>query len=139
LGVIPANEYLATMGWTVVRDDDDDDGNGLSITEYRLVKVNPATSSTILRQQRNTPLSTNLSADDIVKHCYEMGVVDSPQGQTPRRINGVTASASTVAMAFAVNPPHPHPASIPIVVQEAQETGTVTDERRVVLLDQVSE
>ena len=104
LGVIPASEYLSIMGWKLVIDEP---------TEYRLVKISPAST------MQNTPLSTNLSAADIVTHCYDIGLVER-QAQ-PR----IDAAAARVAMAFAANP---NPPKIPIVVQEAQTTGTFTDE-----------
>jgi hypothetical protein len=104
LGVIPADEYLPTMGWKLVIREP---------TEYHLIRINPAS------MMQNTPLSTNLSATDIVTYCYDIGLVKRP---TQARIN---AAAVGVAMAFAAHPSHP---KIPIVVRETQTTGTFTDE-----------
>ncbi len=92
------------MGWKLL-------SNGP--TDYLLVKVDPA--STML----DTPLSTNLSAADIVKHCYDIGLV---QRSFQARIN---APAGGVTMAFAAQPSVP---KIPIVVREDRTVGAFTDE-----------
>jgi hypothetical protein len=104
LGVIPADEYLPTMGWKLVIHE---------TTEYRLVKTNPAIA------MHTTPLSTNLSAADIVNHCYDIDLVTRPS--QPH----VNAAAAGVSMAFAAHPSIP---KIPVIVREAQTTGTSTDE-----------
>jgi hypothetical protein len=105
LGVIPADEYLPIMGWKLVID---------GPTEYRLVKVNPAGA------KQNTPLSTNLSAADIVTHCYDIGLAKRP---TRTRTNA--AAVAGAAMSFAAQPNLP---KSPIVVQDPQLTGAVTAE-----------
>ena len=105
LGIIPADEYLLTMGWKLVID---------GPTEYRLVKVDPAST------MKDTPLSTNFSVADIVKHCYAIGFVKRPA--QPR----TNAPAAGAAMAFATQPSQP---KIPIVVQETQTASTFTDEQ----------
>lgn len=92
------------MGWELLN-------NGP--TEYFLVKVNPATA------MLDTPLSTNLSAADIVKHCYDIGLVE--RSFQPR----INAAAGGVAMAFAAQPSVP---KIPIVVGEDRTVGAFTDE-----------
>lgn len=104
LGVIPADEYLLTMGWKLVID---------GPTEYRLLKVDPTDT------MKDTPLSTNLSVADIVKHCYAIGLVKRPAQPRPN------ISAAGDAMAFATQPWTP---KIPIVVQETQTASPFTDE-----------
>lgn len=92
------------MGWKLL-------SNGS--TDYALVKVEPA--PTIL----DIPLSTNLSATDIVKHCYDIGLI---QRSIQPRANG---PAGGVAMAFGAQPSIP---KIPIVVREDRTVGAFTDE-----------
>ena len=87
------------MGWELLN-------SGPS--EYFLVKVNAATT------MLDTPLSTNLSAADMVKHCYETGLVE-----------GSFSGGGGVAMAFAAQPSVP---KIPIVVGEDRTVGAFTDE-----------
>ncbi|ERF75013.1 hypothetical protein EPUS_08058 [Endocarpon pusillum Z07020] len=99
LGVIPADKYLSVMGWELLN-------NGPS--EYFLVKVNAATT------MLDTPLSTNLSAADMVKHCYETGLVE-----------GSFSGGGGVAMAFAAQPSVP---KIPNFVGEDRSVGAFTDE-----------
>lgn len=104
LGVIPADEYLLTMGWKLIIDEPN---------EYGLVKTDPA------NKMQNTPLSTNLSVADIVTHCYDIGLIKRPA--QPR----INAAAIGAVMSFAA---HPNLPKVPTVVREAQTTGTFTDE-----------
>jgi hypothetical protein len=93
------------MGWKLVIQE---------ITKYRLIKINPAVA------MHNTPLSTNLSAADIVNHCYDINLVTHP---SQPHVNA--AAVAGASMAFAAHPSIP---KIPIVVREGQTTGTSTDE-----------
>jgi hypothetical protein len=70
---------------------------------------------------QNTPLSTNLSAADIVTHCYNIGLVKRP---AQPRVNAGGGGGGD-SMAFAANPSHHQ---IPILVRKDQATGTFTDE-----------
>jgi Mating-type protein MAT alpha 1 HMG-box len=106
LRVIPADQYLSTMGWKLVF---------AEATGYELVKINPAVA------MLDTPLSANLSAADIVKHCYDIGLAARGPPSRPR----MNPAVAGVTMSFAARP---HLPKIPVVVQEAQTTGTFTDE-----------
>ena len=81
LGVIPADEYLVKMGWSLVSD---------------------AAGGLVLRRsspgmQPSLPLATNHSVKDVVEHCYQKGFIVRPSGPTPRPRNNMT-------MAFASQP-----------------------------------
>jgi hypothetical protein len=82
LGVIPADQYLATMGWTLV---DDSDG------EVHLVK------SVSVVEKQNVPLTSNLSVRDVVNHCYQIGLLVRPDRSFRRRNDGDIATMSFLA------------------------------------------
>ena len=84
LGVIPADQYLATMGWALV---DDSDG------QVHLVKNISAA------EKQNVPLTSNLSVRDIVNHCYQIGLLVRPDRSARRSNNG-----DAMAMSFAAFP-----------------------------------
>jgi Mating-type protein MAT alpha 1 HMG-box len=109
LGIIPVEKYLQTMGWKVVVHEP---------AEYHLVKVDPAVG------MDEIPLSTNLSAADIVNHCYDIGFVARPS-----QPGIAVAAAAGIAMAFAANPAGPPTMpKMQIVVEQPELTGTFTDE-----------
>jgi Mating-type protein MAT alpha 1 HMG-box len=84
LGVIPADQYLATMGWALV---DDSDG------QVQLVKNISAA------EKQNVPLTSNLSVRDIVNHCYQIGLLVRPDRSACRSDND-----DAMAMSFAALP-----------------------------------
>jgi hypothetical protein len=83
LGVIPADQYLATMGWTLAADSDG----------VRLVKNSSAA------EEQNVPLTSNLSVRDIVNHCYQIGLLVRPERSARRGNNG-----DAMTMSFAAFP-----------------------------------
>ena len=84
LGVIPADQYFATMGWTLAADSNE---------QVHLVKNSSAT------EKQNVPLTSNLSVRDIVNHCYQIGLLVRPE-RSARRGNNDDA----MAMSFAAFP-----------------------------------
>ncbi len=89
------------MGWKLLSE---------GPTDYLLVKVDPGPS------MLDTPLSTNLSAADMVKHCYDIGLVQRPSFHP---------AGDGVAMAFAAQPSVIP--KIPIVVRKDRTNGAFTD------------
>ena len=114
LGVIPANEYLATMGWTLVTD-----------TEGQVHLVN----SKLATPMHNVPLTSNLSVRDIVEHCYTIGLL--PRLPRPTRNSN---RGHSVVMSFAAAPNSNNAG--PGAMQSAGNDGQVADDR--VLDDLVS-
>jgi Mating-type protein MAT alpha 1 HMG-box len=84
LGVIPADQYFATMGWTLAADSDG---------QVHLAKNSSAA------EKQNVPLTSNLSVRDIVNHCYQIGLLVRPKRFARRGSNG-----DTMAMSFAASP-----------------------------------
>jgi hypothetical protein len=99
LGVIPADQYLATMGWALV-----DDGAG----QVHLVKNIPTA------EKQNVPLTSNLSVHDIVNHCYQIGLLVRPDRSARR---------DTTAMSFAAFPNAAKTRSTKIQSQSYQDNG----------------
>ena len=87
LGVIPADQYLDTMGWSLVTDTEG---------EVHFVKTGAP-------QTHSAPLTSNLSVCDVVEHCYQIGLLPRPI----RRVRGNQLGES-VAMSFAAAPNSPH-------------------------------
>jgi hypothetical protein len=83
LGVIPVDQYLAIMGWTLAADSDG----------VRLVKNSSAA------EKQNVPLTSNLSVRDLVNHCYQIGLLARPEQSARRGKNG-----DAMTMSFAAFP-----------------------------------
>ena len=84
LGVIPADQYFATMGWTLAADSNE---------QVHLVKNSSAA------EKQNVPLTSNLSVRDIVNHCYQIGLLVRPERPARRGNNG-----DAMTMSFAASP-----------------------------------
>jgi hypothetical protein len=83
LGVIPADQYLETMGWTLATDTEG---------QTHLVKTSSGDG-------QNVPLTSNLSVHDIVNHCYDIGLLSRPQCPARRSKND-----NVITMSFAAAP-----------------------------------
>lgn len=99
LGVIPAHEYLSTVGWKLTVH---------GHKEYSLLKISPT------NRFHKTPLSTNLSAADIVAHCYEIRLVKRP----PQARDNTAGTRLTIAFTA-----HPSQPKLSMAVQESQVNG----------------
>jgi hypothetical protein len=84
LGVIPADQYLEIMGWTLVTDTEG---------QVHLVKARSVT------EKPSLPLTSNLSVRDIINHVYQIGLLARPE-RSARYNNTV----STMTMSFAAAP-----------------------------------
>ena len=108
LPVIPAEVYMATMGWEV-----SSDCNGVAV----LTRFSKGSS-------HEYPLQTNFSARDIVQYCYRVGLVSRSSRLVTRTRYGA-GSDRTLMAPFAANPSTPGPlasndqAKIQITVQAA--------------------
>jgi hypothetical protein len=107
LGVIPADQYLETMGWTLATDTKE---------QVHLVKTNSTA------EKHNVPLTSNLSVRDIVNHCYQIGLLTRPE--RPARQNN-TVSTMTMSFAAAPNVANTGPAK----TQSHPNDGQVASER----------
>jgi len=85
--VIPAEDYLATMGWLLAKD---------VSGQWNLIRTQQGAITLA-----DNFLTTNLSVEDIVEHCYTIGYVTKPK-------NGVRPSGAArrvrMSMAFAAQP-----------------------------------
>lgn len=97
IGIVPAAEYLGTMRLRLVQGTD---------KQYSLVKTNNNVALNSL------DLTTNLSADDIVDHCYKTGYVD---GIVSRKHTVKQEAALVMAVSAQPNGPK----------KEATQTDTV--------------
>jgi hypothetical protein len=104
LGVIPADQYLETMGWTLATD-----------TEGRthLVKTSSGDG-------QNMPLRSNPSVQDIVNHCYDIGLLSRPQ--RPARRSKID-TVMTMSFAAAPNAANTGPAGTQAQPSVGQDAG----------------
>jgi len=88
LPIIPADSYLKAMGWELTVD-----SNG----EQELVRSGPLTD-------QNFALTTNVSALDIIEHCYKIGLVARPAHSLRSGRGQILSMGSAMAMSFAAAP-----------------------------------
>lgn len=92
LPVVPANQYLVKMGWSVTVNE--------GKTAIRPVDGFDATATNL-----EFPPQTNLSVGELVKHCYEQGLLDRRNRQLPTKTaQSAPLKASTYDIAFATAP-----------------------------------
>lgn len=82
--ILEPNCYLEAMGWELNVDDQQ---------QYTMARVRVVTTA-------DAEIATNHSVDDVVKHCYDSGLVI----ETPLRTGNVRPNGNGPVMAFAAQP-----------------------------------
>lgn len=104
LGVIPADQYLDTMGWTLVTDTEG---------EVHFVKTGAS-------KNHSLPPTSNLSVRDVVEHCYQIGLLPRPIRRTCGTQLG---EGMAISFAAAPNSPHNGPGKAPTAQRKGQDVN----------------